>query len=320
MSSGHQVSQMARGHWQHLLPALGVDAKYLTKNHGPCPICHGKDRFRWDDKDRLGGFICTQCGAGDGFDLVKKVTGQTFRQISEKIGSILGKPVILARKQEDQEEIENYHRIKSLWEASGRPKEGGPVSAYLQRRVGCLWPSNAIREHVGVWSEGKTHPTMLCKVMTHLDRPVNVHQTFLTDDGQKANVIKTKKVMVGKLPDGCAIRLAPSAPVMGVAEGVESAISASILHDMPVWACINGVLLSRWIPPQDAEWIYVFGDNDSNYTGQAKAYHLANRLEVQYKRKVVVVFPPNVDEDMNDVHRFAMRVRIVPENHLRVIK
>ena len=320
MSSGSHASQVARGHWKHLLPALGVDARYLTKDHGPCPICNGKDRFRWDDKDNCGGYICSQCGAGDGFDLVKKVTGLTFKQTAEKIGHILGKTVVLQGSKPDFEAERIRRRMKSLWESSGRPSEGGPVHAYLQRRVGCLWPSNAIREHFKVWSEHGYHPAMVCKVITHDDRAINLHQTFLTQDGQKADIPKVKKVMQGSLPDGCAIRLGPVAPVMGVAEGIESAISASILHDMPVWACINGTLLSKWIPPETAEEIWVFGDNDRNYTGHAKAYHLANRLEVQYKRRVTVTFPVGWDEDMNDMHRWMMQNRMVPENHLRVIK
>ena len=35
-------------------PSLGVPAKALTNRHGPCPICGGKDRFRFDDKGGRG--------------------------------------------------------------------------------------------------------------------------------------------------------------------------------------------------------------------------------------------------------------------------
>ena len=44
----------------------------------------------------------------------------------------------------------------------------------------------------------------------------------------------------------------------------------------------------------------MFGDNDASFTGQAKAYQLANRLEVQYKRKVEVKIPSVTGEDWND--------------------
>lgn len=311
---------MAQGHWRTLLPLLGVDERFLKNEHGPCPICNGKDRFRWDDEKRMGGYICSGCGAGDGFDLARKVTGMSFVEVAKKVAEILGKPHEYERKAVNQEEIRNRQAMKTVWEASRRPEEGGAVSAYLQRRVGCLWPSNAIREHTGLWNEGRYYHAMVAKVVSHDDKAVNVHQTFLTEDGHKAPLTVGKKVMAGKLPEGSAIRLGPIAARMGVAEGIESAISASILYDMPVWACINGNLLAKWIPPQIAEEIFIFGDNDKNYTGQAKAYHLANRLEVQFKRRVTVTFPTGWDEDMNDLHRWMMQNRMVSETHLRLIK
>jgi putative DNA primase/helicase len=314
------AAKMAQGHWKTILPLLGVDARFLKNTHGPCPICNGKDRFRWDDQNQMGGFICSQCGGGDGFDLVQKVTGQRFVEVAKAVAALLGTPQSYSPKPADTEEARNRENMQRIWEASQRPSEVGPVSAYLQRRLGCVWPSLSLREHVKVWSEGAFHFAMVAKVISHDDKAVNIHQTFLTQDGHKAEVATGKKVMAGKLPDGCAIRLAKAAPVMGVAEGIESAISAAILYDIPVWACINGGLLSKWIPPEVAEEIHIFGDNDANYTGQAKAYHLANRLEVQHKRKVTLVFPPIVGHDMNDVHRDMMLTREVSETYLRVIK
>jgi len=105
------------------------------------------------------------------------------------------------------------------------------------------------------------------------------------------------------LPEGCAIRLAPAAGIMGVAEGIETAISASLLFDMPVWACINASLLAKWIPPDIAKVVYVFGDNDLTYTGQAAAYRLANRLAVQFKLGVEIRIPDLPGTDWNDIHQ-----------------
>ena len=314
------IADIAKGNWQTLLPMLGVDAQYLKNQHGPCPICHGKDRFRWDNQGHKGGYICSQCGAGDGFDLARKVTGMTFRQVCDKIYAFTGSSADYTPRKVDDEAAKAKAAMVRVWEASGRPQEGGAVSSYLIRRVGCLWPSLSIREHTGLWTEDEFHFAMVAKVVSHDDKAVNIHQTFLTKDGQKAPVSVGKKVMAGKLPDGCAIRLAPAAPLMGVAEGIESAISAAIIFDMPVWACINGHLLSKWIPPEIAEEIFIFGDSDENYTGEAKAYTLANRLVTQYKRKVSVLFPEEIGMDFNDVHRSMMFAREVPETHLRVIK
>ena len=313
------IAELTKGHWSKLLPALGVDRKFLTNRHGPCPICNGKDRFRWDDMKGLGGYICSQCGAGDGFDLAMNVTGKTFREIAVQITQILG-PTPFTPKQPDQDEAANLLAMQKLWGRSGRPILDGPVSHYLTRRIGCQWHSNLLREAFDVRTEGQLWSAMIWKVITHTDKAVNLHQTFLTMDGQKADVSVGKKVMAGKLPDGCAIRTSPAKPAMGVAEGVESALSASFLYDMPVWACINGNVMSKWIPPECAEEIHIFGDNDLNFTGHAKAYALANRLEVLFKRKVTVVFPEVSGQDMNDVHRNKMQQGVASEAYIRVIK
>jgi hypothetical protein len=49
--------------------------------------------------------------------------------------------------------------------------------------------------------------------------------------------------------------------------------------------------------------VYVFGDNDLNYTGQAATYKLANRLIVQFKREVVIKIPDLSGTDWNDIHK-----------------
>jgi putative DNA primase/helicase len=259
-------------------------------------MCGGADRFRWDDLNGAGGYICSQCGGGDGFDLARKVTGKSFREIADHIATIMGATNAFERKPIDLTEAMQLKRMKIVWDGSRKPKEGGHVAFYLQNRVGCLWPSQALAEAFYGGS-----PVMIAKIANHEGtRAVNLHLTFLTEDGRKANITPAKKVMPGKLPPGCAIRLGPVKSVMGVAEGIETAISAAIMYDMPVWACVNGTLLSQWIPPEGAEHVTVFGDNDSNYTGQAKAYHLANRLEVQFKRRTAVLIPPVPGQDWND--------------------
>jgi hypothetical protein len=69
------VKKQARHHWVELLIAAGIDAKALRNVHGPCPGCGGKDRFRFDDHDGNGTFICSQGNgdnlSGDGFELLQ---------------------------------------------------------------------------------------------------------------------------------------------------------------------------------------------------------------------------------------------------------
>lgn len=307
---------MARGHWHKLLPALGVDSQYLVNKHGPCPMCGGSDRFRWDNKDGEGGFICGQCGGGDGFDLARKVTGKGFADILQQIESLLGQKCKYDTPNNHGEESRLKDLYKSIWTGAGQATATDPVGVYLTHRLGRFWAFQGVRFNRYAWhtEERARFPAMVTQIVTPEGRAVNLHLTYLTHDGYKASIAKPKLVMAGRLPDGCAIRLGPERERMGVAEGIETALSAAILFKIPVWACVNGNLLAKWQPPETAKEILIFGDNDQNFTGQAKAYHLANRLEVQFKRKAKVLIPPQEGQDWND-HLLAQ-----PTNHLRLVK
>ena len=62
------------GRWREVLPRFGISAATLDGKHHPCPGCGGKDRFRFDDKNGRGTWICSQGGgdavAGDAFALL----------------------------------------------------------------------------------------------------------------------------------------------------------------------------------------------------------------------------------------------------------
>lgn len=45
------VRTAAAGRWRAILLSLGVNERALSGKHGPCPLCGGRDRFRFDDKD-----------------------------------------------------------------------------------------------------------------------------------------------------------------------------------------------------------------------------------------------------------------------------
>ena len=63
------VKAAATGRWPGILAELGVPESALRNRHGPCPGCGGRDRFRFDNRDGRGTFICSQGGndelAGD---------------------------------------------------------------------------------------------------------------------------------------------------------------------------------------------------------------------------------------------------------------
>ena len=105
--------------------------------------------------------------------------------------------------------------------------------------------------------------------------------------------------MLGSMPTGAAVRLAPHEDKLGIAEGIETALAASVLFNMPVWAALNAGLLS-WTPPAEVETVFVFGDNDASATGQAAAYALAQRLKAKGVAAFVEI-PTRTGDDWADV-------------------
>ncbi|TPE12128.1 DNA primase [Pantoea vagans] len=79
----------ATGFWPQLLPALGISVLDGGR-HGACPACGGKDRFRFDNQDGRGTWLCNQCGAGDGLNLVEKALSLSAKEAAMKVAGMLG--------------------------------------------------------------------------------------------------------------------------------------------------------------------------------------------------------------------------------------
>lgn len=140
-------------------------------------------------------------------------------------------------------------------------------------------------------------PAMVARVQDAEGNLVNCHITYLTAEGQKV----TRRVMPGSLPDGCCIPLWPAKDgVIGVAEGIETAMAAAAKFKVPVVAAINANRLAAWQAPAGAKEVYVFGDNDESFTGQAAAYNLARRLVLKDGLKVHVMVPEATGSDWAD--------------------
>ncbi len=98
MAGFREVAEAAKGRWASILPSLGVGADFLQDRHGPCPGCGGKDRFRYDDIQGAGNFVCSQGGGdlltGDGFELLAHVhgwdRGRGLREVAAQVGIEIG--------------------------------------------------------------------------------------------------------------------------------------------------------------------------------------------------------------------------------------
>ena len=85
-----ELRHAARYQWRYILPALGIPAEKLTNKHQPCPVCGDRDRYRFDDKDGYGSYICTHCGNGDGFHLVMHWLDCDYKTAAAAVSDALG--------------------------------------------------------------------------------------------------------------------------------------------------------------------------------------------------------------------------------------
>src|SRR5215469_1616674 len=98
--------ERARYRWREILPRLGIDTRFLTNKHGPCPLCGGKDRYRFDDKNGDGTYFCSQCGAGAGLILLRKKNGWDHATACRAVDKLIGSaaPPKAAPKPESDEQ------------------------------------------------------------------------------------------------------------------------------------------------------------------------------------------------------------------------
>lgn len=290
----NDIQERANGRWHGILSALGIRSEFLRNKHGPCPACGGKDRYRWDNKGGKGTFYCAQCGAGDGFELLKRVRGWDFKRAAEEVEAIVG-----AVKQEPPRRImteeEQRAAMRKRWQECRPITDDSAVAKYLRRRIGaCPIPP--------VLRAAPDRPAMVALMQAPDGRATMVHTTFLTVDGNKAPMDNPRLMMPGMIAEGAAVRLAPYQDELAIAEGIETALSATALTGISCWAALNEVLLQKWIAPAGVKRIVVFGDCDRNYVGQSAAYMLARRISRSKDAPSVEVrIPPTIGHDWNDV-------------------
>ena len=177
---------------------------------------------------------------------------------------------------------------------------GSPAEAYLLKRGLTQFPAD-LRFHprtpLGPRGAVRFLPAMLAAVRTDLG-VIAVHRTFLDErTGRLAGFDRPKRAL-GSLQRG-AVRLAmPRGGRLGLAEGIETALSAMQLFGVPCWATLGNERFGLVTIPESVRELHLFVDNDA---GGDLAEERAREAYAATDRHIVAMRPTNLDEDWNDV-------------------
>ena len=295
--------------WLAVLQSAGIDEQFLRDKHGPCPICGGTDRYRFDNKRGRGDWICNQCGAGDGFKLVMGVFDLRFKDARIRVmewGGLTETETVDIPRPASPEPIpvaKPTQRVIALLRETCAIEDCEPARRYLQSRS--LWPlpqGHSLRAHTSVqyWQEGRRigkFQALIAPVRDLTGDLVTAHVTYLEPNGRKLEGYEARKLlspMTGR--EGCAVPLMRlDGNTLGIAEGIETALSAARIEMIPVWAALNTSLLSKFEPPEDVHKLVIFADRD--IAGLDAATKLMQRLQEKVRLEIRT---PSA-KDWNDV-------------------
>lgn len=301
-----KISEAVIGKWPAILTQLGIDESFLNGKHGPCPSCGGKDRWRFDDKDGKGTYYCTNCGSGGGFKLLELVFGWPFPTAAKKVEEVIGN--CSDYKPRPRNKPDPKIRLKKIAEKARPLSVHDEVFRYLKNRGINESTFSAISNKVKVVNDGYWENRQLvakfdcmAALVTHKGKPLTYHLTYL-ENGKKADVLSPRKILTPvQSITGGAVELFEFTDELGVAEGIETALSAYQLFKVPVWAVLNTTGMKGFDIPEGVKKLWVFGDNDesSSFAGQGAAYELAHRAKVKGV-SVEVKIPAQAGFDWND--------------------
>lgn len=294
-----RIQSEATGRWPGILARFGIAARWDGK-HGPCPLCGGKDRFRFDNKQGRGTYICNQCGAGDGMGLLMKTMKIEYIEACKEVSKVLG---MVEKTEVEYEPKASPEKLREMFMSSKPIEKGDPVTAYLKNRGLSDFPPT-LRYAEKCWEyETKQNQNAMIAIFSKPDgTAITIHRTFIKN-GNKLDIKSPRKVMpaLSKMTGGAVRLYAEERETLGICEGIETAIAVHELFQVPVWAALNSTLLESFKPPVWAKKIEIYADNDINYTGQRAAYILANRLIVKDKLKAYVLTAAEAGSDFLDV-------------------
>lgn len=254
---------------------------------------HGERAGAWTD-------AATQ-EFGDALDLVAAVMRCDMREAMQWARRFLGiedgRPWQPPPPPAEVVKIDHGARAAALevWRGTELP-QGTPAERYLRGRSITVPLPPSIRFHRALRypRSGLLLPCLVAAV-SGPDRLITaIQRIYITSDGKKAGV-SDPKLTLGQLGNG-AVRLAAATEQLGLAEGLETGLSAVQLYGVPVWAAL-GTRMDAVAVPDTVTALALFADNDE---AGRRAAERAMAIHERQGRTIEVIYPPNNLKDFND--------------------
>jgi len=243
---------------------------------GLCPFHSEKTPSFYVVPDK-GFYHCYGCGAhGTTIDYIMRVRGLGF---IEAVTEILGLPAQRAKEAAPAAVVRNdrttdehdAERVREILAGCGPVVVGTAAHLYLTlRRLKSDQP--ALLAHQALYCHETRGPLpALVAPLTNSAGEVSAVQRiwclprieYVYGVGPRDSraPLKVRKKTLGHMGDGAVQLKPPSGPLLGLAEGVETAIAAMRLYRIAVWAVCGAARLGHvWIPGTVNE-VLIFGDN-----------------------------------------------------------
>ncbi len=311
MIDAKELKNRLKGGWESVLLALAPEllpAIERAPRHVPCPVHGGVDGFRlyrnWRED---GGGICNTCGNfPDGFALIGWLRGWSFKETLQEVAQVLSGGALPAVTRRSAPEAVRRNdpalreRIRKIFlESYPLAAPGAEVARrYLARRRIRVFEVLSLGLHPDLpyFESGREvgrYPALVAVFQDPSGQAVTLHRIYLTPDGKKAPVPAPKKTMPvpqGLSLSGAAVRLGPPGPVLGLAEGIETALAVMTATGQTCWATTSACLVEKVVLPEVVRRVIIWADNDQSKTGLKAAAKLAERL-VKEGRKVSLRLP-----------------------------
>ena len=260
-----KTAEAAKGRWSEIFEYYGLPP-VTGKNHfkGECPVCGARGKYRVDDRDGSGSWICV-CGSGDGMSLLVKTQGKSFSAISTEVDQIIGNdyrhekiPVHSSAARLRQRTISKFAKLA--------PLRGTAGAGYLQHRGITRLPADAIRFCDKQRHAGKVYQALYALATDDKGELCYLHRTLLEGEhkaplGESAKRQKSmQEENYLEYARSVAIRMFPVSSTLGIAEGIETALSCYQIYGVNTWAVMNSNFMKKFRAPAGVKHLVVFAD------------------------------------------------------------